>query len=166
MGQACWHHHLARTLASLSVPSSPPVSSSSTFCPRTPRRGRAHVRAFSGHVRAPRAPFEPHALLAHLSSLNCDLCPTLSASLSLYPRVQGALPPSAVDRCLFCGRRRARAQSSSMVSSALLSAARDTLRCALSLSAVSGPRSPEQSSCSRSPTVVAPSSLCGPAIAL
>jgi hypothetical protein len=76
----------------------------------------------------PRAPFEPRALLAHLSSLICALCPTLSPSLSLCPRVQGAPPPPAIDRCLFCGRRRARAPSSATVSFALLSVARDTLR--------------------------------------
>jgi hypothetical protein len=91
----------------------------------------------------PRASFEPRALLDHLSSLICALCPTLSPSLTLCPRVQGAPPPPVVDRCLFCGRRRARAPSSATVSSALLSAARDTLRCALSFPVASGPRSPE-----------------------
>jgi hypothetical protein len=57
--------------------------------------------------------------------------------------MQGAPPPLAVNRCLFCGRRRACAPSSATVSSASLSAAWDTLRCALSLSAASGPRSLE-----------------------
>jgi hypothetical protein len=104
----------------------------------------------------PRVPFEPRALLAHLSSLICALCPTLSPSLSLCPRVQGAPPPPTIDCCLFCGRCRARAPSSATVSSALLSAARDTLRCALSLSVASSLHSPEQSSCSRSTTAVAP----------
>jgi hypothetical protein len=117
------------------------------------------------HVLRPRprtrAPFEPHALLAHLPSLICALCQTLS----LFPRVQGAPPPSAVDRCLFCSHRRVRAPSSATVSFTLLSAARDTLRCALSLSVLSGLRSPEQSSCSRSPTVVAPSNPCASVIA-
>jgi hypothetical protein len=98
-----------------------------------------------------RAPFEPRALLAHLPSLICTLCQILSASLSLYPRVQGAPPPPAVDCCLFCGHRRVCAPSSATVSFALLSAARDTLRCALSLSVSSGLRSPEQSSRSRCP---------------
>jgi hypothetical protein len=37
----------------LSVSPSSPVSSSLTSHPRSPRRGRAHDRAFSGHVRAP-----------------------------------------------------------------------------------------------------------------
>jgi hypothetical protein len=68
----------------------------------------------------PHAPFEPLALLAHLSSLICALCPTLSPSLLLCPRVQRAPPPPAVDRCLFRGHRRARAPSSATVSSALL----------------------------------------------
>jgi hypothetical protein len=120
-----------------------------------PRRGRAHARAFCGHVRAP---FEPHALLAHLSSLICAFYSTLSPSLSLCPRVQGAPPPPAVDRCLFRGRRRARAPSSAPVSSALLPAAQDTLRCVLSLPVASGPRSPEFLLCSRSSTTVALSS--------
>jgi hypothetical protein len=34
---------------------------------------------------SPRAPFEPHALLAHLPSSICALCPALSPSLSLCP---------------------------------------------------------------------------------
>jgi hypothetical protein len=108
----------------------------------------------------PRAPFEPRALLAHLSSLICALCPTLSPSLSLCPRVQGAPPSLAVDRCLFRDRRRARAPSSATVSSALLPAAWDTLRCALSLPIASGPRSPEFLLCSRSSATIALSSPC------
>jgi hypothetical protein len=35
---------------------------------------------------SPRAPFEPRALLAHLPSSICALCPALSPSLSLCPR--------------------------------------------------------------------------------
>jgi hypothetical protein len=41
------------SVRSLSVPPPPPVSSSSTSRPQSPRRGRAHDRAFSGHVRVP-----------------------------------------------------------------------------------------------------------------
>jgi hypothetical protein len=107
-----------------------------------------------------RTPFEPHVLLAHLPSLICALCQTLSPSLSLCPREQRAPPPPADDHYLFCGRRRARAPSSATVSSALLSAARDTLRCALSLPAASGPRSPEQFLRSRSPITVDPRFHC------
>jgi hypothetical protein len=107
----------------------------------------------------------PHALLAHLPSLIRALCQTLSPSLSLYRRMQGAPPSPVVDRCLFCGHRCVRAPSSATVSSASLSAARDTLRCALSLSVASSPRSPKQSSRSRSPATVAPSSLCSSAVA-
>jgi hypothetical protein len=112
-----------------------------------------------------RAPFEPCGLLAHLPSLICALCQTLSPSLSLYPRVQGAPPPSAVNRCLFCGHRRVCAPSSATVSSASLLVARGTFRCALSLSISSGPRSLEQSSRSRSPVAVAPSSPCASVVA-
>jgi hypothetical protein len=36
------------------------------------------------------SPFEPRALLAHLSSLICALCPTLSPSLSLCPTRAGS----------------------------------------------------------------------------
>jgi hypothetical protein len=113
----------------------------------------------------PRTAFEPRALLAHLSSLICACCPTLLPSLSLYPHVQRAPPPPAFDLCLFRGRRRARAPSSAMVSSALLSAARDTLRCALSLPTASSPRSSEFPLCSRSSATVASSSPCASAIA-
>jgi hypothetical protein len=111
------------------------------------------------------APFEPRALLAHLPSLICALYQTLSPSLSLCPHVQGAPPPPAIDRCLFCGHRRVLAPSSATMSFALLSAARDTLRCALSLSVSSGPRSPKQSSRSQSPAAVAPSNPCASVVA-
>jgi hypothetical protein len=97
------------------------------------------------------APFEPRFLLAHLPSLICALYPTLSPSLSLCPREHGTPPPPTDAHCLFHGRRRARAPSSATVSSALLLAARDTLRCALSLPAASGPHSPEHFLRSRSP---------------
>jgi hypothetical protein len=58
---------------SLSVPPSPPVSSSSTSHPRSPHRGRAHVRAFSGHVCAPvpllsPAPYSPTSALSFAPS--------------------------------------------------------------------------------------------------
>jgi hypothetical protein len=103
----------------------PPTISPSWTHPR-PRVLRPHPRTC--------APFEPRALLAHLPSLICALCQTLSPSLSLCPRVQGAPPPPVVDRCLFCRRRCVCTPSSATVSSASLSAARDTFRCALSLS--------------------------------
>jgi hypothetical protein len=68
---------------SLSVPPSPLVSSSSTSHPRSPRRGRAHDRAFSGHVRAPAPllssrPARP-PLLSHL----CPLPNPFALSLAL-----------------------------------------------------------------------------------
>jgi hypothetical protein len=108
-----------------------------------------------------RAPFEPLALLAHLPSLICALCQTLS----LCPRVQRAPPPPAVDRCPFCGHRRVRAPSCATVSSASPSAARDTLRCACPLSGSFGPHSPERFLCSRSSAVVALSRPCASAVA-
>jgi hypothetical protein len=47
----------------------------------------------------------------------------------------------------------------------IVSATRDTLQCALSLFAASGPCSPEQSSRSRSPAAIALSSLCASVVA-
>jgi hypothetical protein len=73
-------------------------------------------------------------------------------------------PPTDVHR-LFRGRRCARAPSSAMVSFALPSATWDTLRCALPLSGLSGPRSPEWFLCSQSSTTVAPSCPCASAVA-
>jgi hypothetical protein len=71
----------------LSAPPSPPVSSSLTSRPRSPRRGRAHVRTFSGHVRAPAPllspapysptsprPFTPSAILARPLSRSAHAC--------------------------------------------------------------------------------------------
>jgi hypothetical protein len=54
----------------------PPTISPSWTCPR-PRVLRPRP--------SPRAPFEPRALLAHLPSSICALCPALSPSLSLCP---------------------------------------------------------------------------------
>jgi hypothetical protein len=111
-----------------------------------------------------RAPFEPRALLAHLSSLIC--------TLSQPPRPLSRLPTQAESfatarhRLLsFCGHRRVRAPSHVMVSSTSSSVARDTLRCALPLSGSSGPRSPERFLCSQSPAVIAPSRPCASVVA-
>jgi hypothetical protein len=124
-------------------PAIPTCQPSSTFRPRSPRRGRT--------------PFEPRAVLTHLSSLILRPLPnSLALSLSLYSREQRALPPSTDAHCLFRGRRRAYAPSSATVSSALLSAARDTLQFALSFPAASGLRSPERFLRSRSPAAVDP----------
>jgi hypothetical protein len=112
-----------------------------------------------------RAPFEPRTLLAHLPSLICTLCQTSSPSLSLYPRKQRAPPPPGVDCCLFCGHRRIHAPSRATVRSISLSAARDTLRCALPLSVLTGPRSPERSLRRRSLATVTPSSPCASVVA-
>jgi hypothetical protein len=112
------------------------------------------------------APFEPRALLAHLPSLICALCQTLLPSLSLCPRMQRAPPPSVIDRYPLCGHRHVRAPSRGTVSSASLLATRDTLRCALPLSILSSPRSPERFLHSRNPAAIAPSRPCASAIAL
>jgi hypothetical protein len=107
---------------------------------------------------SPRAPFEPHALLAHLPSPICALCP----ALSLCPRE----PRTSADvHRLFRGCRCARAPSSATVSFALPLATRDTLRCALSLSGLSDPRSPEWFLRSRSSATVAPPRPCASVVA-
>jgi hypothetical protein len=53
-------------------PAVPTYQPSLTSRPRSPRRGRAHVRAFSSHVLS-LVPLLSPALLAHLPSLICAL---------------------------------------------------------------------------------------------
>jgi hypothetical protein len=143
----------------------PTYQSSLTSCPRSPRRGHAHDRTFSGHVPAPvpllslapRSPtsprsFAPSAKPSRPLSRSTRAC----RELCRHP---------AVDCCLFCGHRRVRAPSYATVSSASLSATWDTLRCALPLSVSSGPRSPERSLRSRSLAAVAPSRPCASIVA-
>jgi hypothetical protein len=149
VGQSCRRRSFPPRPLSLSQPRRPHLSAVLNLPPMiSPSWTRTRPRVLRPRPCA-RAPFEPRAPLAHSSSLICALCPTLSPSLC--PRELGAPPPPTGAHCLFRGRRRARAPSSATVSFALQSAARDTLRCALSLPAVSGPRSPEQFLCSRSP---------------
>jgi hypothetical protein len=143
---------------SLSPPPTPPISSSSTSRPRSPAVDAPTFARSSVTSAHPRPAHPPP-----LSQLR-PLPDSLALSLTL-PRVQGAPPPPAVDRCLFCGHHRIRAPTSATVSFALLSAARDTLRCALFLSVSSGPRSPEQSSRGRSPAAVASSNPCASVVA-
>jgi hypothetical protein len=109
---------------------------------------------------SPHVPFKPRALLSHLPSLICVLCPAPSPSLSLCLREPRAPPSPADAHRLFRGRRCARAPSSATVSFALPSTTRDTLRCALSLPAASGPRSAERFLAQPESAPVAPSSLC------
>jgi hypothetical protein len=84
---------------SLSVPPSPPVSSFSTSHPQSPRRGRAQVRAFSGHVRAPApllspAPARPPPL-SHLRPLPSSLALSLAlpTRTGSYATVRRRPPP-------------------------------------------------------------------------
>jgi hypothetical protein len=153
VGLSCRRHYFPLRPLSLSlslsrrphlsaVPNLSPTISSPWTRPR-PRVLRPRLRV--------RAPFEPRTLLAHLPSLICALNQTPLPSLSLCPRKKRALPPPTDGRCPFCGHCRALAPSFALVSSASPSAARDTLRCALPLSGLPGPRSPE-----RSCAVVAP----------
>jgi hypothetical protein len=106
----------------------------------------------------------PRALLAHLPSLICALCPAPSTSLSLCLREPRALPPPADVHRLFHGCRCARAPSSATVSFVLPSTTRDTLRCAFSLSVASGPRSLERFLVQPESATVATSSLCASAV--
>jgi hypothetical protein len=114
---------------------------------------------------SPRDPFEPRALLAHLPSLICALCPAPSPSLSLCLREPRAPPPPADAHRLFCGRRCAHAPSSATVSFALPSATWYILRCALSLPAAPDTRSPGHFLAQSESATVAPSSLCASAVA-
>jgi hypothetical protein len=119
------------------------------------------------HRPRPRAhaPFEPRALLAHLPSLTCTLSQTRSPSLSLCPREQRAPPPLIIGRYPFCDYHRARTPSFASVRFTSPLAARDTLRCALPLSGLPGPRSPERFLRIRSSATVAPSRPYATAIA-
>jgi hypothetical protein len=132
-----------------------------TSRPRSPHRGRAHVRALSGHIRAP-APL--------LTLLPCSPTSPLpfvpSAQLSRSAHANREPPPPSADvHRLFYGRCCARAPSSATVSFALPLATRDTLRCALPLFGLSGLRSPKWFLRSRSSATVAPSRPCAPAVA-
>jgi hypothetical protein len=94
---------------------------------------------------------EPRALLAHIPSLICASAqPPRPLSRSACVNRELRHCPADV-HCLFCGRRCAHAPSSATVSFALPSATWDTLRCALSIPAAPGPRSPECFLRSRSP---------------
>jgi hypothetical protein len=164
---------VALPILSVPFPPPPPPPRPLSLCPAVPNLSpmisppwthpRPHV--LRPHPRA-HAPFEPRALHAHLPSLICALCQTPSPSLSLCPRVQRALPPPVIDCYPYCGHRRVCAVSRATVSSASLSAALNTLRCALPLYGSSGPRSLERFLRSRSPAAVAPSYPCASAIAL
>jgi hypothetical protein len=133
------------------VPNLSPTISPPWTCPR-PRFLRPRP--------SPRAPFEPRAVLAHLPSSICALCPALSLSLALPTRIENLRhrcqrpPPVPWPLLRPCP-----------VQSALPSATRDTLRCALSLSGLSGPRSPEWFLRSRSSATVALSRPCASAVA-
>jgi hypothetical protein len=151
VGQSCWHRSFLPRARSLSLSRHPHLSAIHNLPPMiSPPWTRPRPCVLRPHPCA-RAPFELRALLAHLFSLICALCQILSPSLSLCPREQRAPPSPADDHCLFRGRRRARAPSSATVSSTLLSAARDTLRCALSLPVAPVPCSPEHFLRSQSP---------------
>jgi hypothetical protein len=145
MGQSCRRHSFfpAPSL-SLSLSRRPHLSAVSNLPPTiSPPWTRSRPCVLQPRL-SPRAPFEPRALLAHLPSLICALCPVPSPSLSLCPREQRAPPPLADAHRMFCGHRCACAPSSATVSFALPSATRDTLWCALSLPVASGPRPPER----------------------
>src|SRR5690349_21435591 len=89
---------------SLSVLPSPPVSHPQPPTHDPPSWTRPRPRILRPRTRAC-APFEPHALLAHLPSLIYAL--SRAPSLSLCARDQRTPPPLTVGRCPFCDHRRA-----------------------------------------------------------
>jgi hypothetical protein len=144
----------ARSLSSSRTPPVIPLCVPN-LSPTFPRRGRAHDRAFSGHLRtsspllspAPRSPISP----AHLCPQPNPLAP-----LSLYAHDPVAPLPLTEGRRPFCAHRRTRALSLALVNSASPSATWDILRVALSLFDLLGPRSPEHFLRSRRADVVDP----------
>jgi hypothetical protein len=166
VGEPCrCHCSRPRPLSSSLCPAVPTYQPSSTSRPRSPHRGRAHVRAFSGHDRAP-APLLNPAPCSPTSPLPFAPSAQLSRPLSHFDHANREPPPPSADvHRLFCGRRCARAPSSATVSFALPSATRDTLRCALPLSSMSGPRSLEWFLRRRSSATVAPSHPCASVVA-
>jgi hypothetical protein len=151
---------LARARSLSLCPTDPPVSASLTSRPRSPRRGRARVRAFSGHDRAPApllnpAPCSPTSPPSFAPSAQLSRPLSRSAHANREP-----LPPPADVHRLFLGRRCVRAPSRATISFALPPATRDTLRCALTLSGLFGPRSPEWFLRSSSSATITPSRPC------
>jgi hypothetical protein len=131
---------LSRALApSLSAPPTPLVSTSLTSRPRSPRRGRAHVRAFSSHDRAPVALLNP-APCSPISPL--PFAPSAQLSRSAHANREPPPPPTDVHR-LFRGHRCVHTPTSATVSFTFPSTSWDTLWCAPSLPGSAGPRSPE-----------------------
>jgi hypothetical protein len=155
-----------RSLSPSLRPAVPTYQPSSTSRPRSPRRGRAHDCAFSGHDRAP-APLLNPVPCSPTSPLPFAPSAQLSRPLSRSAHANREPPPPPADvHRLFRGRRCARAPSSSTVSFALPSATQDTLRCALPLYGLSGPRSPEWFVRSRSSATITPSRPCASIVAL
>jgi hypothetical protein len=155
MGPICRCHSFSLCPLSLFVPPSPPISHPQPPAHDPPPWTRPRPRVLQPCPRDC-APFEPRALLAHLPSLICALSRAPSLSLPLCARDQRTLPPFTVGRCPFCDHCCARAPSFASMSSASPLATRDTLRCALPLSGLPSPRSPERFLRSRSPVVVDP----------
>jgi hypothetical protein len=138
------------------IPTCQPVSNLSPTISPPWTRPRPRVLWPRSSPRAPLSPAScsPTSSLSHLRPLPSSL----ALSLSLCPHESRALPPPADAHRLFRGRRCVCALSSATVSFALPSATRDTLRCALSLSVSSGPRSPERFLVQPESATVAPSS--------
>jgi hypothetical protein len=157
VGPTCRRHCSRPRPLSLSLPHRLHLSAVLNLKPTIPRRGRAHVLAFSGHNRA-LAPLLNPVPCSPTSPLPFAPSTQLSRPLSrsAHTNREPLPPPTDVHR-LFHGRCCARALSSATVSFALPSATRDTLRCAPSLPGSAGPCSPEWFLRSQSSATVAPS---------
>jgi hypothetical protein len=157
VGQAC-RRSFSRPRARFPLLSRRPhLSAVPNLLPTTPRRGRAHVRAFSGHVLAPAprlslapcSPTSPHSLAPSAE-------PPLALSLALRARPEPRhRPPTSAARSTVAVELPA--ASVAPVSSALSPATWNTLRFSPNPSGLPGPRSPEFLLCSRSSATVAPS---------
>jgi hypothetical protein len=157
MGQAC-RRRFSRPCPRFPLcPADPTCQPSLTSRPRSPHRGRTHVRTFSDHVPAPApllspAPCSPTSPRSLAPSAEPPRPLSRSARARPEPRHR---PPTSVARSTVAVELPA--VSITPVSSTLSPATWNTPRLAPNPSSPPGPRSPEFFLCSRSSATVASS---------